>query len=357
MIISSVYNPKIEAHIDKKLLLFNFDISKLSISFQFLLCVGGVFLCYLPYGYFQEFLFSIPLFKPYGWYLTLVQFAIYAILAFLQSTFLEEEKQRRIPLKIYCILALLAIGTIGMSNKSLGYVNYPTQVIFKCCKLIPVMLGGIVIQGKRYNLLDFTTCILMSIGLSLFVLADSTVSPEFSYIGVLCLSIALCADAVVGNLQEKTMKEFNASNTEVVLYSYGIGFFFLFMILLFVDSLYDSFIFFNKDPFTTYGYSLMFSISGYFGVTFVLTLVRVFGALLAVSVTTFRKAVTIILSFVMFAKPFTLQYVWSGLIVLLAIALNMYQKNKQKIDLQIDTIVHQINLRFCKKHKHIPISV
>ena len=30
------------------------------------------------------------------------------------------------------------------------------QVIFKCCKLIPVLVGGILIQGKKYGLMDFT---------------------------------------------------------------------------------------------------------------------------------------------------------------------------------------------------------
>lgn len=37
---------------------------------------------------------------------------------------------------------------MGLSNTSLGYLNYPTQVIFKCCKLIPVMIGGMFIQGE-----------------------------------------------------------------------------------------------------------------------------------------------------------------------------------------------------------------
>lgn len=53
----------------------------------------------------------------------------------------------RIPGKTYMIIAFLTVGTMGLSNTSLGYLNYPTQVIFKCCKLIPVMLGGVLIQG------------------------------------------------------------------------------------------------------------------------------------------------------------------------------------------------------------------
>jgi adenosine 3'-phospho 5'-phosphosulfate transporter B3 len=48
---------------------------------------------------------------------------------------------------MYLLLAFLTVSTMGLSNTSVGYLNYPTQVIFKCCKLIPVLIGGILIQG------------------------------------------------------------------------------------------------------------------------------------------------------------------------------------------------------------------
>lgn len=59
---------------------------------------------------------------------------------------------------------------MGFSNASLGYLNYPTQVIFKCCKLVPVLIGSILIQGKRYGPLDFAAALCMCIGLTLFTL-------------------------------------------------------------------------------------------------------------------------------------------------------------------------------------------
>lgn len=52
-------------------------------------------------------------------------------------------------------------------------------------------------------------------------------------------------------------------------------------------------------------------------------------------VTTMRKAVTIVFSFYFFAKPFTIAYVWGGLVVLIAIYLNVYSKNKQKFDAKL----------------------
>ena len=69
---------------------------------------------------------------------------------------LLRQEERKVPLRTYTLLALTTVATMGFSNASLGYLNYPTQVIFKCCKLIPVLVGGILIQGKRYGVMDFT---------------------------------------------------------------------------------------------------------------------------------------------------------------------------------------------------------
>ncbi|KAG8571718.1 hypothetical protein GDO81_011761 [Engystomops pustulosus] len=199
------------------------NLSQFQKPVQFFICVTGVFVFYLIYGYLQELIFSVEGFKPFGWYLTLVQFGFYSVFGLVELQ-LTQDKRRRIPAKTYMIIAVLTVGTMGLSNTSLGYLNYPTQVIFKCCKLIPVMIGGVFIQGKRYNAADVSAALCMSAGLIWFTLADSTVAPNFNVTGVLLISLALCADAVIGNVQEKAMKLHNGSNSEMVLYSYSIGF-------------------------------------------------------------------------------------------------------------------------------------
>lgn len=125
----------------------------------------------------------------------------------------------RIPYKTYFQLAFYTVATMGLSNASVGYLNYPTQVIFKCCKLIPVLVGGILIQGKRYGFLDVLSAALMSLGLVLFSLADNEVSPNFDARGYAMISLALVADAVIGNVQEKAMRGYGAFNDEVVSYA------------------------------------------------------------------------------------------------------------------------------------------
>ncbi|KAG8571712.1 hypothetical protein GDO81_011761 [Engystomops pustulosus] len=306
------------------------NLSQFQKPVQFFICVTGVFVFYLIYGYLQELIFSVEGFKPFGWYLTLVQFGFYSVFGLVELQ-LTQDKRRRIPAKTYMIIAVLTVGTMGLSNTSLGYLNYPTQVIFKCCKLIPVMIGGVFIQGKRYNAADVSAALCMSAGLIWFTLADSTVAPNFNVTGVLLISLALCADAVIGNVQEKAMKLHNGSNSEMVLYSYSIGFVYILVGLAITSGLTPAISFCSKFPFQTYGYAFFFSLTGYFGISFVLALIKVFGALVAVTVTTGRKAMTIVLSFLFFAKPFTIQYIWSGLLVVLGIFLNVYSKNMDKM--------------------------
>ncbi|OWF42137.1 Adenosine 3'-phospho 5'-phosphosulfate transporter 2 [Mizuhopecten yessoensis] len=306
------------------------NISHLPSVVQFTLLTVAAFGFYLVYGYIQELIFRLEGFRPFGWYLTLVQFAFYTIFGLVELQF-KEDKTRRIPLKMYLILAFLTVATMGLSNTSVGYLNYPTQVIFKCCKLIPVMLGGVIIQRKHYSCIDVAAVLCMCLGLILFTLADSSVSPSFNTFGVILISLALCADGAIGNVQEKALKQYNSSNSEMVLYSYSIGFVYILIGLIVSQSILPAYEFCKDYPKETYGYAVIFSVFGYLGVNVVLSLVKTFGALIAVTVTTCRKAVTIILSFMFFTKPFTYQYIWSGMIVTVGIYLNVYSSTKLEL--------------------------
>ncbi|EDW18337.2 LOW QUALITY PROTEIN: uncharacterized protein Dmoj_GI12140 [Drosophila mojavensis] len=314
-----------------------FDLTYYNRTTKFLLECAGVFILYIIYGYLQELIITVRASNHNGWFLTLVQIGYYIGFGLVERR-LEayrtyggpiwsvQPAPRSIPLQTYIVLAALTLGTMGLSNSSLGYLNYPTQVIFKCCKLIPVLVGSIIIQGKRYGPLDFAAATAMCVGLAWFTLADSQLTPNFNPLGVAMISGALLCDAAIGNVQEKAMREHKASSSEVVFYSYGLGFVYLFVIMLLTGNFFSGFAFCLAHPLETFGYGFLFSLSGYLGIQFVLALVRSSGAPLAATVTTARKAVTIAFSFLLFSKPFTVQYIWSGLIVVLGIYLNVYSK-------------------------------
>lgn len=143
---------------------------------------------------------------------------------------------------------------MGLSNASVGYLNYPTQVIFKCCKLIPVLIGGILIQGKRFGVYDVSAACLMSLGLIFFTLADNSVSPNFDPRGYIMISLALVADAIIGNVQEKAIKAHKANNCEVVLYSYSIGSIYIFAGTVLSAEFFEGFAFFARVSSLHYSY-------------------------------------------------------------------------------------------------------
>lgn len=107
---------------------------------ELLLLVAGVFACYLAYGYIQEKMFTAGL-KPYTWYATLLQFMLYGCFGRLEMM-LRRLKRSSLPLRLYAFLGFLSVTTMGCSNASLKYLNYPTHVVFKSSKLIPVMVSS-----------------------------------------------------------------------------------------------------------------------------------------------------------------------------------------------------------------------
>lgn len=83
--------------------------------------------------------------------------------------------------------------------------------------------------------MDKLAVLCMTIGLVFFTLADTEVNPNFELFGVLMVSSALVADAVIGNVQEKAMNTARSSNVEMVLYSYSIGFVYILVWEVFVS--------------------------------------------------------------------------------------------------------------------------
>ncbi|CAF3335950.1 unnamed protein product [Rotaria sp. Silwood2] len=65
-------------------------------------------------------------------------------------------------------------------------------------------------------------------------------------------------------------------------------------------------------------------------ISYVFTMIYLFADYLGF--TTFCKTITIILSFIAFTKPFTFQYLWSGVIVVFGIYLNAHGQNKKSIE-------------------------
>ncbi|CAF1204213.1 unnamed protein product [Rotaria sp. Silwood1] len=330
--------------------LFGVDLSGYSRLIQFLLTSTAVLIFHVLQGYIQELILQLKSLRLYPNYFTLVYFICFTCLAYLERLIFERTiKRRKAPIPTYALIALFTLGTMGLSNAAVMRLNYPTHMMFKSCKLIPVMIGSMLILGKRYNLYDVLACLCMTVGLIFFTLADSQVQPEFDLLGVWLVCCALVADAVIGNVQEKALKEYKPSNSEMILFSYSIGAIYLLLYDITFGSLKEAFWLWWAHPIKSYVFTMAYSFAGYLGVNCVLNLVRHFGALIAVTVTTFRKTITIILSFIAFTKPFTFQYLWSGAIVAFGIYLNAYGQNQKSIENYTRSMYNHLLMKFRRR--------
>lgn len=80
-----------------------------------------------------------------------------------------------------CFCLLISSAT---SNIALAYINYPTKVVFRSCKLIPTMLIAVTYNRKKIPWYEFMFGIFISVGMVLFAAADFQVYPNFDFFGM-----------------------------------------------------------------------------------------------------------------------------------------------------------------------------
>ena len=70
-----------------------FNLSVFPRNTQFVLLVTITFVFFLLYGYMQELMYKLPGFSDFPWYLTLVQFFMYAVFAMAESKIRQEKRK------------------------------------------------------------------------------------------------------------------------------------------------------------------------------------------------------------------------------------------------------------------------
>ncbi|KAK2361534.1 UDP-galactose/UDP-glucose transporter [Trifolium repens] len=293
---------------------------------QFLICSSGFFFGYLVNGICEEYVYNRLHFS-YGWYFTFIQGFVYLFLIYLQGF---TSKQMVNPWKTYVKLSAVLMGSHGLTKGSLAFLNYPAQIMFKSTKVLPVMIMGAFIPGlrRKYPIHEYLSAVLLVVGLILFTLADAHTSPNFSVVGVVMITGALVMDSFLGNLQEAifTMNP-DTTQMEMLFCSTVVGLPFLIPPMLFTGELFKAWTSCSQHPYV-YGVLVFEAMATFIGQVSVLSLIALFGAATTAMITTARKAVTLLLSYLIFTKPLTEQH-GSGLILIaMGITLKMLPENK-----------------------------
>jgi len=273
-----------------------------------------------------------------GWYMTSVQFAVYTAFTFLQTSLTQRSERHREegaqhprpPLRYYALIGTLSVTSMGLSNTSCEYLSYPTQVMFKCSKLIPVMIVGVFMLNKRYKAADYLASFLICVGLIVLSLADRHVAMNFDYRGIVPISLALCAGAFNGNFQEKLYRQYSPTEGEMIFYTKGCGFLGLLAIIVLTGQLSLGVQYTTANPAILVNIVIL-ALCGVLGEYFVMLMTRLFGALATVTTTSCRKALTLYLSFIFFPKPYTHRYLFAFFCIFAGIFLNVYSKNQTLI--------------------------
>ncbi|SBT35028.1 UDP-galactose transporter, putative [Plasmodium ovale wallikeri] len=186
------------------------------------------------------------------------------------------------------------------TNYSLSHVNFPTQVLVKSGKMIPIVVGGYCFFGKKYPYYDYISVFLITSSLVIFNLLRTKTSKEIhqTTFGLSLLCISLLCDGLTGPRQDKLLSKYNVNSVNLMFFVNIFAFFFnLIASLIFEGS--KPYNFLSKYP-NSYYYILAFSISGTLGQFFVFYSLKVYGSLYTSLFTTLRKALSTVVSVYLF---------------------------------------------------------
>lgn len=135
--------------------------------------------------------------------------SIYTITAYV-ARWIIGEKPTNISKYQMLVLSVTSIASTFTSVRSLRYVIYPVQVLFKSCKPVPVMIFGVLL-GKKYPLRKYVNVIIITCGVALFMGGGNStnngggMAAESTLLGALMLSVSLCFDGATGAYEDKLM--------------------------------------------------------------------------------------------------------------------------------------------------------
>lgn len=193
--------------------------------FRLIACTLGICVCYMYYGMVQESLFSQQKVGPS--FVLLIQCITNSFVAriwqhldqYFESDTLgnhpthklktDNGASTRLHHPLMALTSLCYVSAMVCSNEALHYVSYPTAVLAKSCKLIPTMAMGVLVEKKKYQVLEWIAALCITLGIVIFNLSrlyqnqksgigegeDSSLS------GLVLLAASLFMDGFLGSCQ------------------------------------------------------------------------------------------------------------------------------------------------------------
>lgn len=310
---------------------------------QLLFCVAGIYTFYLSYGLYQEKIFKFrdannQRFTATFFLLSLQCFSN-GTFAYIATCLTKQPVNTKLGARPFALTAATYLGAMLFSNEALKHVNYPTQALGKSCKMIPVMLMGVLINKRQYQMKEYATVLCITIGIFIFQYgkqqsADKAVTgeKENSMIGIALLGLSLLLDGITGPKQEELKRNFRPSVHQQMFFTNLWAFAYTLCCALLTGQAMEGVFYIIANP-ELWGPLLGFSICSALGQNFIFYTIQNFSALACTTITTTRKFFTILASVVMYGHVLS-PVSWVGvLLVFLGLGVDLtgkYQKHKTR---------------------------
>jgi len=202
--------------------------------------------------------------------------------------------------------------------EALRYVSFPTQTLGKCGKMIPVMIIGIFLSGKKYGWKEFGVAVAVTTGCVVFVLSGDVAAADSddgdSMYGLMLMGGYLFSDAFTSTFQEKLFKGYEMSTYNQMLYVNLCSAFISIVTLIYQGELTTG-ITFSIAHFDFFINCLLLSAAAALGQMAIYYTIKNFGALFFATVMTIRQVISIVLSCVIYLHPLSWGQILSAALV------------------------------------------
>lgn len=290
--------------------------SLLSEAFVLAYCFLGLQVSYLTWGVLQEKIMTQKYYtvmpssslEDGGQRFGDSQFLVFVnrVLAFtLSGLYLLFTQQPRhlAPVYKYSYCSFSNIMSSWCQYEALKFVAFPTQVLAKASKVIPVMLMGKLVSRKSYDWHEYLLALAISLGMGLFLLSrssgassSSSSSPASSSLSGLVILIGyLLLDSFTSNWQSELFRTYRMSSAQMMC---GVNFFscLLTLVSLLQQGALAASVHFMFRYHAFFYDCLLLSICSATGQLFVFHTIAQFGPVVFVVAMTVRQAVAVLLS-------------------------------------------------------------
>lgn len=268
---------------------------------RFAYLAGGVLVLHTLVTVLEERLFRLDSFRHQsgGAFMTLFMYT-FAVLVYFPRVRRDGIALPRTVARLVAIVSTIYVGTTTLTKTSLRYIDMPTQTVLKSAKLLPVMAGSIVILGKRYTAREWLAALMLCAGIVVFNLSTHFPAFESTLAGTLCIGVALMCDALLGNVQQRVLTS-GVSPDQLMFWQSVAGSGYMLLVTAADGTLLPGLRLLTHDV-EVASTLLLWAVAIIGGTALVLQLVAEHSAVVAIVVTTVRKACTLLASFLLFPK-------------------------------------------------------